>query len=124
MKSRKDYNHSYYLTHKAKITAVNLAWQRAHPESRRNSQLKNKYGIGSQQVEAILESQGGVCAICRRPQEELRHPTPRLHVDHVTVDGVVIVRGLLCGRCNKALGLLRDDPTIAVEVVRYLRKKR
>ena len=49
-------------------------------------------------VERMLEAQGGVCAICRKPRPENR----TLHVDHDHKTGRI--RGLLCFRCNNALG--------------------
>lgn len=44
----------------------------------------------------MLKTQGGGCAICRKPPKKLR-----LHIDHDHVSGKV--RGLLCARCNSAI---------------------
>lgn len=33
------------------------------------------------------------------------------------------IRGLLCIRCNMALGLLKDSPTILRAAIRWLEKK-
>jgi hypothetical protein len=48
--------------------------------------------------ERLLETQRGVCAICKKARPENR----TLHVDHDHKTGRV--RGLLCFRCNNALG--------------------
>lgn len=45
----------------------------------------------------MLERQGGVCAICKE-----RDPNTSLAVDHCEVTGKI--RGLLCFRCNSAIG--------------------
>lgn len=55
------------------------------------------------------------CAICdRRP-----YPAgSRLVVDHDHATGTV--RGLLCGPCNSALGLMGDKPERLFTAARYL----
>jgi len=73
-----------------------------------------KYGTTPERYDAQLNAQGGVCAICRREDEVGK----RLAVDHDHSDGRI--RGLLCGRCNQAIGLLRDDPVIAARTAEYL----
>ena len=47
--------------------------------------------------EAMLEAQGGVCALCGREPSERR----RLDIDHDHKD--MYIRGLLCHRCNRWL---------------------
>ena len=63
------------------------------------SWLKSKYGITRDQYLEMVADQGGLCAICGTEY----HP---LMVDHCHVTGVV--RGLLCRRCNIALGWMED----------------
>ena len=71
--------------------------------SDRKSHLRRKYGITPAEYDELLDRQGGGCAICGRP------PTPgiSLHVDHDHATGAI--RGLLCFRCNNALGDFDDD---------------
>jgi hypothetical protein len=65
----------------------------------RNYHLKRRYGITAAQYDALLDAQGGLCAVCReRPAE---------HVDHDHTHGHV--RGLLCSCCNQGLGNFRDQ---------------
>lgn len=79
----------------------------------RNNTLLRKYGITEQRYNEMLDAQGGVCAICERP------PKGRpLTVDHCHDTGVI--RGLLCGCCNSALGLLAENSFVAGQAWKYL----
>ena len=53
-------------------------------------------GVTVEQYDAMLDAQGGGCAICGNPPK-----TRRLDVDHDHRTGKV--RGLLCHRCNRTL---------------------
>lgn len=90
----------------------------------RDAQLRRDYGITHAQYEWILAGQGGVCAICRKPETKIggRHgKTPlRLAVDHDHRTG--LVRELLCADCNRALGCLGEDIEIAKRLLAYLKK--
>jgi hypothetical protein len=81
--------------------------------------LTRKYGITLGEYEALLESQGGVCAICGEPELAANQygPLP-LAVDHCHGSGAV--RGLLCSGCNTGLGKFRDDPELLRAASRYL----
>jgi len=71
--------------------------------SRRKTNLKRRYGITVEEYDALLESQEGRCKVCRRLPQKMR-----LQVDHdheiEKKLGKVVVRGLLCFRCNRGLG--------------------
>ena len=71
--------------------------------SDRKSHLRRKFGISLEDYEQLLQDQGGRCAICERPPRE----DIALHVDHE--HGTGRIRGLLCFRCNNALGDLGDS---------------
>jgi hypothetical protein len=61
----------------------------------------------------MLESQGGVCAICKAPPGK-----KWLHVDHSHKTGDV--RGLLCGNCNAAIGMTKESVSILNKMIEYL----
>lgn len=82
------------------------AYARKH---QRRHDLRRKYGISEEQFEEMLRRQGGRCAVCDRGE--------KLHVDHDHITGRV--RGLLCGKCNRALGLLADDPERITALAEY-----
>jgi hypothetical protein len=89
-------------------------YKRARPAQERAGYLRRTFGISSDEYDAMLESQGGVCAICGRPPRK----GSSLHVDHDHETGCV--RGLLCFRCNGGLGQFAESPERLVEAAEYL----
>lgn len=78
-----------------------------------------RYGIEEHEYQAMLEAQGGVCAICKQPESLVsKGVTCRLQVDHDHKTDVV--RGLLCRRCNTILGQADDDPEVLRLAMEYL----
>ena len=77
--------------------------------STREYHLRRRYGITSADVEAMIEAQGGTCAVCPGKPE---------HVDHDHKTGRV--RGILCFNCNQALGNVRHDRTVLRGLISYL----
>jgi hypothetical protein len=93
---------------------------RSKPETKdkiRNWRLLQNYGITNQDYEQMLENQVFCCAGCGLHQNILEK---KLHVDHDHVTGRV--RGLLCGNCNRALGLVKDNLETLVRLHEYLEK--
>jgi hypothetical protein len=89
-------------------------------EAKRFQALLRKYGITREEYETLYSAQDGRCAVCDRLEDktnEYGEPMP-LVVDHNHDDGEV--RGLLCTGCNKALGLLGDDPHVISAAHLYL----
>lgn len=102
---------------KANRQAVNrrsTEWKRNNPNSGRNAYLLRRYGMTDADYSVLLLRQSGLCAICERPPAG----TQRLAVDHCHSTGAV--RGLLCGKCNRALGFLSDSPLVLASAIRYL----
>ncbi len=109
-----------YEAHPERYRAASLRWRAAHPERAREAdlrgRLKRKYGATVGQVLRLREAQHGKCAICNEPLG----PGHGTHVDHDHAKK--IVRGLLCGGCNKGLGHFRDSLVIVARAARYLQK--
>jgi len=85
----------------------------------RHRNLYRSFGIRPNDYKQLFEAQQGVCAICGKPETAiLRGKVKNLAVDHCHETGVV--RGLLCSRCNIAVGFLRDDVDIAQNLTTYL----
>jgi hypothetical protein len=82
----------------------------------RCQKLKADYGITTPEYNAILESQGGTCALCDKTDSG-RKGQP-LFVDHCHETGKI--RGLLCRDHNTAIGHLGDNLASLQRVVSYL----
>ena len=127
----KAYRQARYPLIREQAIARTKEWQAANPERHRENQrrrrqrpevkarereghLRRKFGITSETYDAMLAAQGGRCAICRRK------PTAgiSLHVDHE--HRTKRVRGLLCFKCNNALGDFKDDQMLLLNAVDYL----
>lgn len=83
------------------------------------------YGLTPETYDQMSESQDGCCAICRLPERgvDQRTGNPRkLAVDHDHKS--FKVRGLLCMRCNQALGCLEDDEGRLRAAIAYLEAAR
>ena len=80
-------------------------------DKERERHLNVKYNISTEVYEHMYALQGGACKICTKNFD-------RLHVDHCHKTGNV--RGLLCGSCNRAIGLLQDDISNLTNAITYL----
>ncbi len=90
-------------------------WSRKNPVKTKGYRLKKAYGIGYDEYSAMAVKQGGGCAICGQKDEWFN-----LAVDHCHEKG--FVRGLLCGQCNKGLGLFADNPERLRAAAAYLER--
>lgn len=81
----------------------------------RNRMLTRNYNITLEVYNKMLCEQSGVCAICH----ETCSSGKQLAVDHC--HDTEKIRGLLCTRCNTAIGLLRNED-IMIEAIEYLRR--
>lgn len=81
----------------------------------RRDRLRTKFKLTPQEYDVLLESQGGVCAICKQPNPNETF----MPVDHDHVTGKV--RGILCPNCNNGLGRFKDDVDRLSNAIDYLK---
>lgn len=81
--------------------------------NRKNSAYKNNYGITLNEALDMLAKQGNACALCKISLNE-----KSMNVDHCHKDGHV--RGILCGKCNRAIGQLGDTIEAVSRALAYL----
>jgi hypothetical protein len=111
---------AYHAEHREQINAHQRKYHatvKHHPEfkaKRRREYLLAKYGVDEVWFEAKLIEQRGCCAIC---QKEF---SGRPHIDHCHAS--LVVRSLLCGQCNRGLGMFYDNPRALRAAADYLDK--
>lgn len=97
-------------------------WRAKNPvrtrEGYRKEDLRRSYGLTIEQYAALLLGQNGVCAVCKGPCKSNR----RLAVDHIHGTNPAVVRGLLCGNCNRALGLFQESSRICSAAAAYVQE--
>lgn len=147
---RREYNQAYRLAHLDEISVRRRAWYVAHREEQRaKDRVRNAkrlvyrkaydkayyarnrerlleqdrmiaFGIDAETFERKLNRQQGRCAICQiglvrnNHGRHLNAPC----VDHDHESG--LIRMILCGRCNRALGGFKDSPEILRAALAYL----
>ena len=84
----------------------------------RDWKLKAVYGITREDYNSLREKQNNCCAICGIHEKHAKNST--LCVDHNHDTGEV--RGLLCHKCNAAIGLLQDNHEFCFNASEYLKE--
>lgn len=85
-------------------------------EQDRKAGLRRKFGITVEEYDSMFEAQRGLCAICSKTSDR------KLAVDHCHTTSKV--RGLLCFKCNTAIGKLNDSPKLVAQALEYLMSHR
>jgi len=107
---RKEMDHNNYISKREIILEKEWA-----------GQIRRRYKMTRADYDKLLIQQDGVCAICRKPEQ----PNRRLCIDHdhfccpTEETCGKCIRGLLCLRCNRASGLMNDNPLTLLNSVIY-----
>lgn len=108
-------------------------WKRYYKEQYQAKKLKygelfsiqkvcSARGITVDHYFEMLEKQNGKCAICIKPEsciDGVSKNIRRLSIDHCHKTGKV--RGLLCHRCNTAIGKFDEDVIVMKNAIKYLK---
>lgn len=118
----KDYDSKVLGLHnKQSMEELEVYYKLMSKEKAYLSQRYKSYLITDKQYFDLARLQKYVCAICFKPETVLSKKTlsPKaLAVDHCHKTGKV--RGLLCIRCNSALGLFKEDKCNLENAIKYL----
>lgn len=95
---------------------------------KRDGYLKRNYNIDTKKYEKMLAKSNGGCYICGKTQEESGKYLAVDH-DHSCCKSKgrscgKCVRGILCDTCNRAVGLLKDNPENAMAVAEYIKNNK
>lgn len=86
-------------------------------EARYKADVHRIYGVSGKQLEELRQAQDNKCAGCGH-EDVPSSKTKKLQLDHDHKTGKP--RGLLCGNCNKCLGLVGDVPQVLRTLADYL----
>lgn len=108
---------------KEHVHQVKMSYAKRHPEVVAMHELRQrvrKYGWTVEEYQQMLESQGGVCAICGKTQTRIKKSGEvfQLAIDHDHKTGKV--RGLLCDICNQLLGKIENNVGGLEKISNYL----
>lgn len=84
------------------------------------------YGLTEKDYELLLEKQDGKCGICGIKEidfitnNKIKRKITRFFIDHD--HETKIIRGLLCDKCNRGIGLLGDSYESVIKATFYLKK--
>lgn len=109
---------AYYERNKEKIQARHAEYRKSFPSAIKGSSIYSKYGMSQDDYDNLKAIQNNKCALCGdEPEDKIRKS---LVVDHCHKNKKV--RGLLCNKCNVALGLFRDRIDVLKNAIEYLQK--
>lgn len=123
-------NRRYYHRHREEEKARSKAWCLANPEKRKAWAEKNKercrannrkceYNLSNSDFQKLLKEQKKRCALCL-----CKLKNPDVDHDHSCCGRRYTCgkcnRGLLCHRCNTALGLFQESSKILKRTIKYL----
>ena len=108
----------------------NARWRSSDPTGLRKRNRRfalARFGLSPEDYETMVSMQGGLCACCGKPEtDKMRGVLRALAIDHdhTCCSGDrscgKCIRGLLCGKCNKAIGLADNSPSTLRKMAEYL----
>jgi len=104
----------YYLDNHKEIIEKRRKYCEENLEKIRGNYFQRKYDLSYEDWVKMWVGQDGDCAICGEPFN--KHSDAQVDHDHKTGK----IRGLLCNKCNFAIGLLNDDPELVMRLAEYL----
>lgn len=115
--AKRKYDRKRYRANAEAIRHINRLfsrrfWASMTPAERSARRRKYEYGLEPEEFDSLLRRQRGRCAICRAPK-----PTDLDHCHRTNR-----IRGVLCRRCNVALGGFRDHIPTLKRAILYLKK--
>lgn len=122
----------WYTKNKTKVIQKAKQWNAENKEtfkennsySKRGSYLRRrKFGISETEFAELFNNADDKCQICKQPETTTnsKGETKALAIDHCHKTGKV--RGVLCQKCNTALGGFKDSIELLENAIRYLSKQ-
>ncbi len=109
----KNYQRTYYVKNKEKILANHRRWYHRNSHKCLLKWRVKVYGITEDIFRQMMKAQKNLCPICKEKCTENSFCIDHCHTTN-------LVRGLLCGHCNKMLGNSKDNIQIFKNAIKYL----
>ena len=90
-------------------------------KGKRDWYFRTKYGLELEDIQQMWEERGGKCDLCECVKPAPHHEGPAYHklvIDHC--HDTERIRGMLCYKCNTALGQLGDTAEAIDRVLNYV----
>jgi hypothetical protein len=114
----------YVPTQVAQKYCSGRCWEASKRPARYEAAKRTRIKVSPTYYAELVEKYGPDCGICGAEPHPKgsgrgrgRHPADH---DHATGE----IRGLLCHRCNTAIGLMRDDPALLEAAIAYLTRQK
>lgn len=91
-------------------------WYKNHKEHAENTRLLREFGITLADKIRMLDEQKNKCKNVHCPRIFKSRSDAHVDHNHTTKE----IRGLLCGNCNRALGMLHEDPAVIRGLTEYI----
>jgi hypothetical protein len=120
---RAEWDRAYNERHPERRRQSAVRYQRANAEVTSWASRLKKYGLDKAALEAMIDQQGGACLLCKGDLGE----TWTVDHDHACCPKAHTcgrcVRGILCRRCNIALGMFNEDPDLLIAASIYVTQR-
>lgn len=115
LEKHRQYMRDYKEKNREKLNAQSSARYHGNPEGRYKYRLRRIGVEATPKLLAHLLAHPGVCDICGKPGDDR---WKELAIDHCHTTHTF--RGMLCGTCNKGVGMFRDDENLMNKAIEYL----
>lgn len=102
-------------------------WRSKNPGAIRKYKLKREYNMTPDEVNALIQRQNGLCALCFEPLDLTKTSGPKsvnIDHDHACCDDKrtcgKCVRGVLHSSCNAGLGMFKDNTSTLQKAIAYI----
>ena len=123
LKCAREYSREWKKANRLRRNQYMREWKKANPDKESKNRVKTLYGITAERYDQMVAEQDNKCAICHT-NDPGGNGNWSVDHDHSCCEGQrscgSCVRGLLCRKCNLALGMLNDDVERLTSAINYL----
>lgn len=106
----------YRQTEKGKLSRLKYKRTNKYKQYQRLKYRQSRYRLSIKDFNKLLTQQDSRCKICSKEFDKTDMHDTCIDHDHITNS----IRGLLCRKCNVALGMFNDSVINLVNAIKYL----